>query len=365
MLKARLIRPVWVLLAVILVSGSIISGILFLPGLLAAKPDFTLIATPSSSQVLAEPGGFARANVTLTATNNFTGVVNPQLSTPAGVRAYFNQPGPVGPFPFANQATLNVILSATAPGSYVITVTATSGKLSHSIQLSLNARDLSITFNPSNLTVSLGIKRNATLTISSVNGLSGRLAVTTMVPSPFAINGNTVNATIIPPIFTIDSGKSVTTTLVVGGGYDPGCAYTCLWAQDANIQLSVAVQGLTGSVVGSFPVVMNESAAIANVSFLSSTYANVTLRNTGPDAITYTNYTVTNQVGSAYSFLQTMQYAGEGRPTGSLFSANIVIGASCGACTLRGTPFTYVTGQSYIVTIETIRGNILSFTIVR
>lgn len=221
---------------------------------------------------------------------------------------------------------------------------------------------LSLSFNPSKLIVSLGEKRNETLTINSVNGLSGNLAVTATVPA--RLNPNTVNVTAVQPALTIDSGKSVTTTIVVEGGYDGNCAVQCWYAQDTSIQVSVAAQGLTGTFSGSFQVVTNESAAIDKVAFLSPTYANLTLRNTGPDTITYQGYNVTNQAGSAYSFPLNLQtYGYEGTAAGALFSAKILIGSSCLICTLHGTPFTYTPGQIYIVTIETVRGNTLSFTI--
>ncbi|HLQ50562.1 MAG TPA: hypothetical protein VK129_03635, partial [Terriglobales bacterium] len=120
-------------------SGSLSSSTTVTLGVnMPPPPDFSLTASPSSQTVTAGSG--TSYTVTVGALNGFSGSV--ALSTgslPAGVTASFNPASVTG----SGTSTLNVSTSATA-ASGPITITGTSGSLSHSTTVNL-------TVNPANV----------------------------------------------------------------------------------------------------------------------------------------------------------------------------------------------------------------------
>ena len=96
-------------------------------------PEFAVAASPSSQAVFA--GGNTSYTVTVFPVNGFTGIVALTVSgQPVGVTATFS-PASINA---SGTSTLNVSLGATTPpGSYVLTITGTSGSLSHSIEVIL------------------------------------------------------------------------------------------------------------------------------------------------------------------------------------------------------------------------------------
>ena len=87
----------------------------------AATPSLTIAATPST--VTLAPGGSASTNITLTPANGFTGTVNVSYGAlPSGVSARWSISGTSASLVF--QAA-----SSAAPGSYPVTITATSPSL--------------------------------------------------------------------------------------------------------------------------------------------------------------------------------------------------------------------------------------------
>jgi hypothetical protein len=96
-------------------------------------PDFTMSATPASQSTVAGAG--AGYSLSTTAISGFSGSVALSVSgVPFGATAHFTAPSIVG----AGSSTLIVsTTSATSAGSYLITVTGTSGSLSHSVSVIL------------------------------------------------------------------------------------------------------------------------------------------------------------------------------------------------------------------------------------
>ena len=108
----------------------VISGMFFdLP----APTDFSLTATPSSQTVVVGSSGSYTVNVNPVA--GFSGQVNFTVSgLPAQASASFNPSTVTG----SGSSTLNVTVGVTTPGgSYPITITGTSGSLSHSVGVTL------------------------------------------------------------------------------------------------------------------------------------------------------------------------------------------------------------------------------------
>ncbi len=103
--------------------------------------DFALTASPASQAVTV--GGGASYNANVTATNGFNDVVTFNVAgVPANANASFTPPTITG----TGSSTLNVIVSNTVvPGTYPLTLTATSGSLSSTSIVSLVVNPVVIT----------------------------------------------------------------------------------------------------------------------------------------------------------------------------------------------------------------------------
>jgi hypothetical protein len=98
-------------------------------GLLGPHPEFTLAATPPNPG--ANPGGSVEYTLTMTAIDGFADPVHLDAGTlPAGATATFDANDVTPPA----EVHLTIDLDASvAPGEYPVTITATSGVLSHSV----------------------------------------------------------------------------------------------------------------------------------------------------------------------------------------------------------------------------------------
>ena len=147
--------------------------------LVVSTPDFSLSASPASQTVAA--GGSTSYSVTITPTGGFSGQVTLAVSAlPSGASASFV------PNPATASSTLSVTTSTTTPvGSYPLTITGTSGTLSHTTAVTLVVNtsappDFSLTASPSSQTASRGGTVTYAVTITAANGFNGlvTLAVT-------------------------------------------------------------------------------------------------------------------------------------------------------------------------------------------
>src|SRR5206468_4027284 len=134
------------------------------------QPDFSVAASPTSQTV--SPGSPTMYNVTVTPTGSFTGSVSLSASgLPAGATASFS------PNPTTGTSTLTVTTSSTTTaGSYPVTVSGTSGALTHTtgVQLVVQgpAPDFSLTSTPTSRTVTRGASTTYALTVNKVNGFA-------------------------------------------------------------------------------------------------------------------------------------------------------------------------------------------------
>src|SRR5207244_3195207 len=73
--------------------------------------------------------------------------------------------------------------SASFAGSYTITVKATSGTLSHTttVTYSIAVPDFSITASPASVTTNAGSALTTTITISSINGFTGTVNLSSSI----------------------------------------------------------------------------------------------------------------------------------------------------------------------------------------
>jgi hypothetical protein len=133
------------------------------------QPDFSVTATPSSQTV--PPGTGSSYTVIVTPSNGFNGTVTFNVSgLPSGATATFNPTSVTG----SGSSTMSVSTSSSTPeGSYPLTITATSGSLTHTTQVTLVVADFSISASPSSQTVNRGSKTTYTVSVTAQGSFSG------------------------------------------------------------------------------------------------------------------------------------------------------------------------------------------------
>lgn len=141
------------------------------------NPDYSISATPASQSVT--QGNGTTYTVTVTPTGGFTGTVTLSASgLPAGATASFNPTSVTT----SGSSTMIVTTASTTPtGSFPLTVTGTSGTLSHttSVTLVVNAPvvgDFSISASPASATVTAGTNTSYTTTITGSGGFAGNVS---------------------------------------------------------------------------------------------------------------------------------------------------------------------------------------------
>jgi hypothetical protein len=100
-----------------------------------AAPNFTITATPTSQTI--KRGSSAIFTITITGTNGFNGTVHLATTISPVVKngPTISLPSTVGP---ESNSTLTVSTAHSTPiGTYTITVTATSGSITHTVTISI------------------------------------------------------------------------------------------------------------------------------------------------------------------------------------------------------------------------------------
>ncbi len=197
--------------------------------------DFGISISPASQTI--NPGENAGYGVTISPSGGFTGLVNLRVSgLPAGATATFN-PNSIQQ---SGLSSLSIVPAANTPaGTYMLTVTGTSGPLVHTATATLviaAASDFTISAPPS-----ISVKRNSsgslTVTISAVNGFAGTVnlsvsglpSLVTAVFKPTSVTGSGTSTL----TFTVDhraqQGNSQITVTGTSG----------LLVHTANVTLSI------------------------------------------------------------------------------------------------------------------------------
>ena len=133
------------------------------------QADFSVTATPSSRKV--PPGTGTTYSVSVTPSGGFNGTVNFSVSgLPSGATATFNPTSVTG----SGSSTLSITTSSsTPPGNYSLTITATSGNLTHTAKVSLQVADFSISASPSSQTVGRNSQTTFTVSVAALGPFSG------------------------------------------------------------------------------------------------------------------------------------------------------------------------------------------------
>lgn len=163
-----------------------------------ATPDFSVAASPASQTVA--PGAGTSYTVSVTPSGGFNGTVNFSVSgLPAGATASFN-PASVNT---SGSSTMSVSTSASTPaGTYPLTITGTSGSISHTASVTLVVANTNANFSISATPASRSVRRRAsttyTVTITPSGGFNGNVSFSvTGLPSgatasfnPTSVNGS-------------------------------------------------------------------------------------------------------------------------------------------------------------------------------
>src|SRR5439155_277417 len=123
-------------------------------------------------------GDSTTSTITLHSTGGFTGTVAlTTSSSPPGIDATCN------PSNLNGNQTSTCTLSGSTPGSYVVSVTGTSGSLTHKTSISATVTapvgpDFSLSASPSSVTFLTGQSATSTISVQPSEGFTGTVALT-------------------------------------------------------------------------------------------------------------------------------------------------------------------------------------------
>ena len=210
------------------------------PGLINALtgppgPSFTLTPNPSSFTIT--PGNQATSTITVTALNGFSGTVGLTVTgCPANSTCTLNPTSVT--LPPTQNSTLTVQTTSTTPGgTYLLTITGTSGSLTLTTTVTLIIPDFSISAVPASQTLAAGGSVTYSATVAPVNGFSGTVGLT--------VTGCPTNSTctLNPTSETLPPARNSTLT-VQTSSTTPGGTYT------------LTIKGTSGSTVHSTSVTL-------------------------------------------------------------------------------------------------------------
>ena len=177
-------------------------------------PDFALSASPTSQTVA--PGASTSYTATVTPSGGFTGTVTFSVSgLPAGAGASFNPASVAG----SGSSTMTVTTISTTPtGTFPLTITGSSGTLTHSTTVTLVVQaaptpDFSLSTTPSSVTVTAGSPASYTENITRTGGFTGAVTLSISGLPTGAAGTFTPN-----PATAASSALSVTTSSTTPAG---------------------------------------------------------------------------------------------------------------------------------------------------
>jgi len=206
--------------------------------------DFGVSSNPSSLSI--QQGSMTNSTISVASLGNFAGSVtlSSSPSSPPGLMTSGFSVNPVTVLA-GGTAKSNFTISVpanTSPGSYSLTVTASNSTTSRSTSVSVTviAHDFTIISSPSSLNILQGSSGTTTITLTSLNGFSGTVSLTSTLSS----SGPQVSFS--PASVAVPSGGSISSTLTVSAV--PSGAYSTSVSQGSY---TVTVTGTSGSSVHS------------------------------------------------------------------------------------------------------------------
>jgi hypothetical protein len=294
------------------------------------SPDYSIAATPASQTVT--QGGGTSYTATVTPSNGFTGTVNFSVTgLPSGATGVFSPTSVAG----SGSSTLSVTTAAATPaGSYPLTITGTSGSLTHSANVTLvvnSAGDFSITASPSSQTLTAGTGTSYSVSEAGINGFNGTVN--------FTVSGLPTGASAsFNPTSVVGSGSSTltvnTTTSTAAGTY------------------TLTVTGTSGSLTHSTTVTLVVNPA-PNPDFTIT--ASPSGRTVGTPGTT--TFTITIAKVNGFSGTVVLSVTGLPSRTNGSFSPSSVTGGA-GTSTLTISTRNRTPTGSFVLTIKGTSGTL-------
>lgn len=181
--------PVWLLLIVVIgivVAANFSLIATSLKTAFSPKPDFTLTASPNPAPILVGSSTHHGTMIKIGAVNGFAGEVDTTISSSSEGLIISASGGESAFFPGPDQNFNLTFVTSIGIGNYSVMVTGTSGKLSHSVNVSVVAQGLAL--DPRQINVTSGSTTVSKVTIASLNGLAGDFGVYYAPEVPPTIN---------------------------------------------------------------------------------------------------------------------------------------------------------------------------------
>jgi hypothetical protein len=236
----------------IIVTASATAGVVLLPSVLSPKPDFIMSGL---HPMYLQASGNNKTLITIQPSKNFTGIVTLTTSSSDGVTTQFtdSQTGlPKNQILLGKTENISLNIIDRKVGNFTVTVIASSGVISHSYSFPVIVENLTMTSNPSFLTIARDFYDNAEIDLSSVNGLTGNVSLRSWVYS-----GNThfldpySSASVTPKSIVLTPGKTTKIALTVNVGYS-----------DTNVNLFVIVIAQTAKEQWNFSLTVNVTTVL-------------------------------------------------------------------------------------------------------
>jgi hypothetical protein len=220
---------------------------------------FTLNVTTNPDFVLSETSAFPEVNVgstgtsgpiSITSQDGFSGTVTLSCLTTFGAGSCSVSPTSVSSFP--TNATLTINGTSFAAGSYSLSITGTSGSVTHSITVPFNVGDYSIS-GTQTLIVAPSGQGTASLTLTSSNFYAGKINATC---DASALAGAMCTLSPVNPISVTSGGSApLTATINVPNNASAG-----------NYPIQINTQDTTGAPSHSFTITLTIGQAFEVVS---------------------------------------------------------------------------------------------------
>ena len=196
-----------------------------------AIADFGISVAPTSQTIfLGQNVGYG---VTVSPSGGFTGIVNLSVTgLPPGATATFNPSSVQG----SGLSSLAIVPAPNTPGgTYTLTITGTSGPLSHSATATLTilVPDFSLSSSPTSREILVGQATSYAVTLTPINNYSGTVS--------FVVNGlpTGTTSTFNPP--SLSTSGSTTLSITTNNSTPPGTYPLTITGSDGTLTHSVSV----------------------------------------------------------------------------------------------------------------------------
>jgi hypothetical protein len=193
--------------------------------------DFGITVSPTSQTV--NQGQNIGYGVTVSSVNGFTGLVNLSISgVPTGASATFSPSSLQG----SGLSSLAIVPGANTPGgTYILTITGTSGAVVHSTTATLTilVPDFSVSAAPASRTILVGQSTSYTVTFSPINNYAGTVS--------FTVLGLPTGATPMFSPSSLSSAGTTTLSITTNNSTPPGTYPLTITGTDGTLTRTVSV----------------------------------------------------------------------------------------------------------------------------